>query len=207
MKSKLRFTIALSAISVCSIGAVAAGASTGTEIDPVTIYWGSKAYPQTAMDGAHQGTATVKVRVVAGKIEGPGELVKSSRSPLLDEAALALIPTLTFKPAKASDAQPDTVLLVPVEFVRDSYRTIWKKPCRELSTDVEYFKKVFPEQKLTEMRVYLLALGLLPMQSSSFPGLNPAAHSAVMKAAFATCEAEPDRVLGEAVRDAAAQQR
>lgn len=112
--------------------------------------------PELAAKGA-QGT-TVLLLTLRG--DGSPEQVtvqSSSRSPELDQAAIAVAKGLSFK---AKDpAHPVARVLVPIEFMRDSLATLPNKTCREFNVDLAWFKATFPELDSRKMPVVNMTVG------------------------------------------------
>ena len=112
--------------------------------------------PELAAKGA-QGT-TVLLLTLGG--DGSPEQVtvqSSSRSPELDQAAIAVAKGLSFK---AKDpAHPVARVLVPIEFMRDSLATLPNKTCREFNVDLAWFKATFPELDSRKMPVVNMTVG------------------------------------------------
>jgi TonB family protein len=112
--------------------------------------------PELAAKGV-QGTAELLLKLGADGNPTDIAVQSSSRSPELDQAAIAVAKGLSFK---AKDpANPVAQVLVPIEFLRDSLTTLPNKTCQEFDIDLAWFKATFPELDVRKMPVVNMAVG------------------------------------------------
>ena len=112
--------------------------------------------PELAAQGA-QGTTVLLLTLGADGSPEQVTVQSSSRSPELDQAAIAVAKGLSFK---AKDpAHPVARVLVPIEFMRDSLATLPNKTCREFNVDLAWFKATFPELDSRKMPVVNMTVG------------------------------------------------
>ena len=164
--------------------------------EEMSIYWDEPLYPALSKERNEQGTVTIRQDYVNGKASGQGTIVTSSRSALLDEAALKAVQAVRLK-SKGTESEPETVRLqVDVEFGRDTVTKLDKKPCAELNADIAYFKSTQPGVDLNRMRLYEMTLGMVVVSGSMSDMSRLAKVSKAMPVAFAAtasqCERSPD---------------
>jgi protein TonB len=122
---------------------------------------GGTVYPVELAGQGVQGTADVFVKIAPDGTPAEVSLHASSRSPALDELALAFVRGLRFaaKSGASGAALPDVI--VPVEFMRDTVEGLATKTCAEFNTDTAYFKATFPETEPSRMPVVRMTTGML----------------------------------------------
>lgn len=125
-------------------------------------------YPVEAYQAGHQGQVLVEVRVLENDTIDTPVIKKSSRSEILDNAAITLVQQSKFLHGSDVDGKPaDMVVIVPVDFSKDSSANLNAKTCADYVADYQWFTQTFPESKLSEMRLYKLTLGLFTMRMSN----------------------------------------
>jgi TonB family protein len=124
--------------------------------------------PELAAQGV-QGTTDLRVKLSSDGAPSAVSVQSSSRSAVLDEAAIEIGKKLKFnlKDGKA----PVDDLVVPVDFQRDSFAKLPDKTCADFNVDVGYFKTTFPELKPSDMKLVNATVGLLFVQ-----GMKNASH-------------------------------
>ncbi len=122
-------------------------------------------YPSDVAATGAQGTTLVRVSLDAAGAVTEAIIDQSSRSPKLDEAAVTLARSLSFKVREDSPSVP--AVHVPVEFLRDSVSTLGGKSCGELNVDAQYHAATFPELPLKDMKVINMTIGILFMAQAS----------------------------------------
>lgn len=129
--------------------------------ESMSIGWDDEQYPALSKQKHEQGMATVRQDFINGKASGAGTIVTSSRSAMLDEAAVKALQRISLK-STGTPEQPDVKkYLVEVEFARDSVTNLGNKMCAELTGDIAYFKASQPGVELGKMRVYEMTLGMM----------------------------------------------
>lgn len=164
-------------------------------------------YPADLVTSGLQGVALVRVTLDPAGLPIDAAIEKTSRSTRLDELASAVSRKLSYK-AREGSPQP-AVVLVPVEFLRDSVTTLGKKSCAEFNTDAAYFSTTFPEVDVQEMKVINMATGLLFMAQVSASKDAKFAFTKSLKTAIpkavAECSSRPDAgflaTFKQAIRD------
>jgi protein TonB len=125
-------------------------------------------YPADAKKLGHQGTVVVEVKILTNDTISTPVIKKSSRSPILDQAAITTIQQTKFAHGTDNDGNPiDTTVAIPVDFRKDSSADLNEKYCDDFVVDYQWFIQTFPELKPSNMTVYKLTLGLLVMQKNS----------------------------------------
>jgi TonB family protein len=144
------------------------GATTPLKKNPQLLTQPSLVYPEVAKKEGHQGTVKIRLSINAeGAVDG-AEVVESSKSALLDAAAIELTKSWNFSPAIDSEGHSvSTKALVPIEYVKDSIADLPSKTCSDFNSDVKWFKSVYPDKPIAEMRIYNLSLGALVVGSGS----------------------------------------
>jgi len=127
------------------------------QVRAVSLRPSDEGYPPELAAKGVQGTTELLITLAPDG--SPREVVvqSSSRSPELDRAAVAVAKGLGFK--SKDPANPIAVVLVPVEFLRDSLVTLSKKTCQEFNVDLDYFKSAFPELDTRKMPVVNMTVG------------------------------------------------
>lgn len=126
------------------------------------------AYPADAKKAGHQGTVVVEVKILANDTIATPVVKTSSRSPILDQAAIATVQQTKFAHGTDSDGNPaDTTIAIPVKFRKDSSVDLNEKLCDDFVVDYQWFAQTYPELKPQKMTIYSLTLGLLVMQKNN----------------------------------------
>lgn len=125
-------------------------------------------YPEAAKAEGHQGKVKLRLSINAEGSVQDVEVIESSKSAILDAAAVARVKAWELSPAIDSDNNPVAVKVVaPIEYVKDSIVDLVDKTCSDLSVDVTWFRSVYPDKPISDMRIYNLSLGLLAMSAGS----------------------------------------
>jgi TonB family protein len=162
----MRIAVALTAISLLSVQAAAGEPADspppGATVKPVKVREVSlrpsdEGYPPELAAKGVQGTAELLLKLAPDG--SPSDIVvqSTSRSPALDQAAIAVAKGLTFK--TRDPANPVMQVVVPIEFLRDSLTTLPSKTCAEFNVDLGYFKATFPELQTRKMPVVNMTVG------------------------------------------------
>lgn len=172
---------------------------------------GGTAYPVELAGQGVQGTADVFVKIAPDGTPAEVSLQASSRSPALDELALAFVRGLRFGAKAGGSGAPLPDVIVPVEFMRDTVEGLAAKTCAEFNADTAYFKATFPETDPSHMPVVRMTTGMLllagmPRQSGDALVAQAKQLNAAAAGIAAACEAAPDalysKVFVELVRKA-----
>lgn len=128
----------------------------------------SISYPDAARAAGHQGTVRLRLSInTEGRIEDV-EVVESSRSAVLDAAAVEQAKAWRLSPAIDVEDKPVAVKVVaPFEFAKDSIVDLPSKACSDLNVDVGWYRSVYPDKPISDMRLYNLSLGVLAMGAGS----------------------------------------
>lgn len=138
-----------------------AGSDTPRRLDPVTVLAGTPNYPSGAAERGVQGTTVLEAELTDGGSFTAPRVRESSGSPVLDEAASALLLRLRIAPGTALPVpQPGTVL-VPVAFRKDTLASLQSKSCADFNRDAAYFTTAFPQRSLRDMPVFDVATAAL----------------------------------------------
>jgi TonB family protein len=163
----MHIPVALAAIALVSSLAAAAdepmasarpiAADTPLRVREVSLRPTDEGYPSELAAKGVQGTTELVLKL--GADGNPSDIVvqSTSRSPSLDQAAIAVARGLTFK--SKDPANPVTRVIVPIEFLRDSLTTLPSKTCSEFNVDLGYFKTTFPELETRKMPVVDMTVG------------------------------------------------
>ena len=115
-------------------------------------------YPPAARAAGHQGTVVIGVLVSERGELLQAKVQRSSRSPLLDQAALDAVRRWRFKPATDPLGQPiEAAASVPFVFRKDSAASLPRKRCAELTADLKRWRTLEPNAPLQQADVYPLA--------------------------------------------------
>lgn len=172
-------------------------------VDAVLIGPDSRLYPAGAAERGVQGTVTIRADLSPdGAFLNP-TVQESSRSEVLDAAALALVPRLKYTQT-AEGGQPPSALVVPIDFRKDSLTTLMTKTCADFNLDATYFKSAFPDLPLADMPVFDLMTGILALSVDADRRLTLAPNLQQIKEhVIATCrEAPSSRFMDAAVQAA-----
>jgi len=184
----------LGLLVLAAVGTLSATAQTTSPevVDAVPIEARSRLYPEGAAERGVQGTATIRAELSPEGVFSNPVLHESSRSDLLDAAAIALVPRLKYTPTEVGAARP-TSLLVPIEFRKDSLETLGAKTCADFNVDAAYFQETFPEQTLNDMPVFDLVMGILAFRVEANRRLALAQRLGQLKQDMvAACREAPD---------------
>jgi protein TonB len=119
-------------------------------------------YPAEARDAGHQGEVEVAGTLRTDGSLGDLSVTTSSKSPLLDQAALEAFGRWTFGPALDGAGKPrEARVSRRFAFAKDSVVGLDQKTCAEFVTDVRWFEGNWPGRPRREMRLYTLSLGLI----------------------------------------------
>jgi TonB family protein len=125
-------------------------------------------YPEDAKRSGHQGTVVVEVTILANDTISAPVVKISSRSAILDQAAVLFIQRAKY--THGTDEQGnaiDIAVAIPVNFRKDSSADLKEKTCDDFVVDYQWFTKTFPELNVGEMTIYKLTLGLMVLQKTS----------------------------------------
>ena len=132
------------------------------------------------------------------------EWLTSSRSPVLDRAAMQAATVWRFAPALDANGEPVASKAVQdVVYRKDSEDSLPGKKCSDLNTDLAWFKTAYAELPLSKMPVYDLSLALLLDGSGPTSGKVEAIKAAYPQAferALALCAARPDGLYWDALK-------
>jgi TonB family protein len=125
-------------------------------------------YPAAAKAEGHQGTVKIRLSVNTEGMVEDAEVIESSRSSILDAAALEQVKAWKLSPALDADDKPVAVKVVaPIQYAKDSGAELIDKTCMDLNTDVKWFRSVYPDKPISDMRIYNLSLGVLAVGAGS----------------------------------------
>lgn len=176
-------------------------------VEGYQIEWASKYYPAEAKARHAQGDTKVQQSFINGNAVGEAKLLLSSKAPELDAWAVEFVHGLKLK-SKGTDEAPEALTYIfPVDFVRDTMRTVGSKPCSEINEDIAYFKKTNPGAEIGGRPFDHLVLGMLAMNSMGGLG-NTAAKLGKLAKSFkqanpATaleCEQHPEALFIEVLQ-------
>lgn len=118
------------------------------------------AYPPEARQAGHQGTVVVAITVQPDGTLTDARIIESSRSPLLDKAALdataAATVDLAQRPRKAVTVNPEFPFY-NVSLVAPA-RGLAQLTCADFVADVRWFEQAWPERKRQDVRDYQVML-------------------------------------------------
>ncbi|PKB20468.1 TonB-like protein [Janthinobacterium sp. 64] len=180
--------------------------TTPIKVEGYQIIWASKYYPSEAKARHAQGSTEVQQSFLNGKAIGEAKLVLSSREPELDAKALEIIHSLRLKSTGTDEAPEALTYIFPVDFVRDTVRTISSKPCSEITEDIAYFKASNPGAEIGSRPFDKMVLGMLAIQSMGIG--NNAKRMANLAKAFklanpataVECEQHPETLFIEVLQ-------
>ncbi|GEM_PF-2460151 len=166
-----------------------------TNAEGITAKAEKTIYPEEAKLLGHQGTAVVKVTVLTDGTLESATIHVSSRSKILDQAALETVKSWKFGPAIDKEGRPvDSSGGVKVTFYKDDPETFHLKTCSDVNIDVKYFKNTFPELRIEKMYLNSLAMILTwPKDQNAKRVMHVArAFSPSFSKSLADCEAHPE---------------
>lgn len=200
----IKHALAFAFTALVALPAMAQAPDTVEVGEKLAVYWDSPLYPVAAKALHEQGVAEVRADYVNGVLSGEPSILKSSKSPRLDQAALSVARQLSAVP---DGVKPETYtkrLRFDIEFVRDSHLTLKSKTCKELSDDIAYARKLTPDLKLQQMRVYELVMGIYAIAYMQVSTQAAIKASQVMPKAYANtvtrCEANPAALFTEELK-------
>jgi TonB family protein len=109
-----------------------------------------------------QGDVTVRGMVQTDGAIAEVAIAETSRSPALDEAALAAVRQWTFLPVEIP-----VPYQVQFEFHKDDLNNLQNKTCSDLNVDVAYFRQTFPELAVSDMPLKDLLVGIMLVMGRS----------------------------------------
>jgi TonB family protein len=113
-------------------------------------------YSDAARAAGVQGDVTIRGMVHSdGSIAEIG-VVETSRSAVLDEAAMSAVRQWRFLPVETA-----VPYQVQIEFRKDDLNTLATKICSDLNIDVAYFRQAFPESVISDMPLKDVLVGLM----------------------------------------------
>lgn len=159
--------------------------------------------PQARLEG-HQGLVQLGLTIQENGQPTDIKLIQSSRSSVLDEAAMQAARTWRFLPTRDANGQTiATRVIQPVMYRKDSEDSLTSKKCSDLNTDLAWFKTAYAELPLSKMSVYDLSLNALLDESGPTSGKAEAIKAEYQQAferALARCAAQPDGLYWDALK-------
>lgn len=158
-----------------------------------------KEYPAELAAAGVQGEVLVIVPLTTDGRSDGAILGASSRSTELDRIALELTRAAKFQ-VKEGPTKGWKVVVVSVEFYKDSVGTVKQKSCADFNADYAYQLATFPDRKVGEMRIFNMLTGIMYIGGGA--NVSHAAELANRSAAarqptIDACKANPDGVLFE----------
>ena len=129
-------------------------------VAPQPINQAEPEYADTTRAAGVQGTATVRGIVQLDGTITDVTVTQTSRSQVLDDAAVAALRQWRFTPASENNQAVVAPLEVAFEFAKDHLSNIDHKTCADLNADVAYFRATFPELPISAMRIRALSMGI-----------------------------------------------
>lgn len=161
-------------------------------------------YPPQARREGHQGLVKLGMAVQSNGEPTDIKLILSSRSSVLDDAAMQAARTWRFLPARDANGQAiATRVIQPVMYRKDSEDSLPNKKCSDLNTDLAWFKTAYAELSLSKMPVYELSLNVLLSESGPSSEKGEAINAAYPQAferALARCAAQPGGLYWDALK-------
>lgn len=156
------------------------------------------------MQNGHQGLVRLRFTINVNGQTDNIELITSSRSTMLDRAAMQAATVWRFKPAMDANGEPVASKAVQdVVYRKDLGDSLPSKKCSELNTDLAWFKMAYAELPLSKTPVYDLSLALLLDESgptSSKAEAIKAEYPQAFERALARCTAQPDDLYWGALK-------
>lgn len=157
--------------------------------------------PAEALRAGHQGSVLVRFQVMEDGRPGEGEVVSSSRSPLLDRAALRGLRLLRFQPAQNAAGEP---VMATVQLRMDFLE--WPEPghrCEALGRQVSWTRGAWAEAPAVQWRLLAPHLQLVLAPGEALPPTEPERAALLERAARVTaaCAATPARAFAEVWRE------
>lgn len=160
-------------------------------------------YPEAAKAAGHQGVVKLRLSInTEGGVEDV-EVTESSKSAILDAAAVEHVKAWKLSPAIDSDDKPVAVkVVVPIEYGKDSIVDLPGKACSDLTVDVSWFRTVYPDKPLSDMRLYNLSLGVLAVGAGSAPKILETSRkfSKAFDKTVERCAQKPDEKYWENIK-------
>lgn len=158
------------------------------------VYTPQPLYPPAARAAGHQGTVVIGVLVSAEGDLLQAHVQRSSRSALLDQAALDAVRQWRFRPATDPLGQAiESAGSVPFTFRKDSPASLPSKTCADLNVDLPRWRSLYPEAPLQDADVYPLAQQLLiaPLRTASQLQQALASFPQAFAEAIRDCQRQP----------------
>lgn len=160
-------------------------------------------YPAAAKAAGHQGVVKLRLSInTEGGVED-AQVIESSRSDLLDAAAVEQVKAWKLSPAIDAEDKPMAVKVVaPIKYVKDSIADLANKACSDLNVDVSWFRSVYPDKPVSDMNIYNLSLGLLAMAAGSGPKMLETSRkfSKAFDKTVERCAEKPDEKYWENIK-------
>lgn len=171
---------------------------------PRPLARGFRPYPHEAAEDGHQGLVRLRLTINTRGYADDIELLTSSRSPVLDRAAMQAASVWRFEPALDANGQPVAIRAVQeIMYRKDSEDNLPNKKCSDLNTDVAWFKTAYAELPLSKMPVYELSLNVLLSESGPSSEKGEAIKTAYPQAferALARCATQPAGLYWDALK-------
>jgi TonB family protein len=166
----------------------------------ISLFPYSEDFPSEAKAQRLSGEVVIRADALATGTLANVRVETSSGSPVLDDAALAVVAKLGGKPRDA-DAPP-LPLRIPIGFSLDSLQTLSSKTCGEFNQDFAQYRTLRPGATAADMRVFDLASGAwVSMRGTMALDVIKRLPSAPGKVA-GTCSKRPDSKFLDAFMDA-----
>lgn len=160
----IRLAVLVLSLAMCGAQAqtpIAPALRKPVQLDSVRIVEGSAAYPAGLAAKGVQGAVEISAEMSSEGKFSEVKIATSSRSAELDSAALALVPKLSVKLDAGGKGPEPGLVILPVEYARDSVTNIARKHCADFNVDADYFKTTFPEKSVLDMPVFTFTTGIL----------------------------------------------
>lgn len=162
-----------------------------------------ESYPEAAKAAGHQGVVKLRLSInTEGRVDD-AQLIESSKSSILDAAAMERVKAWKLSPAIDSDDKPMAVKVVaPIQYVKDSIVDLADKACSDLNVDVSWFRSVYPDKPVSDMHIYNLSLGLLAVGAGSGPKILETSRkfSKAFDKTVERCAEKPDEKYWENIK-------
>jgi TonB family protein len=152
--------------------------------------------PAEAKAQGHYGAVKV-----TGVINESGSVVdlavsQSSRSPILDAAALAGVSKWKFTPALDAEGRPvSKKLRTEVEFDPLDMADFPSYTCRKVNAETDWYMSAFPENGDNESRMYSLMLGMGSILGRREIPSDPVAFKKVWDRTISACRSSPGAIF------------
>lgn len=157
--------------------------------------------PPEALRAGHQGSVLVRFQVMEDGRPGEAEVLSSSRSPLLDRAALRGLRQLRFQPAQNAAGEP---VMATAQLRMDFLE--WPEPghrCDALGRQVSWTREAWAELPKEQWRLLAPHLQFVLAPGETLPATEPERAALLERAArvAAACAATPARAFAEVWRE------